>query len=151
MRLFRVLGALVVVPAVWIGGFAGAGYGAINPPPSASTDSAHCIDGMPDPDGSPNPPPCPVKIILDVPARVDMRIHYATRAGTAGADDFVPVEDEVVTIMEGELSGTIWLQIRADGVCEPDEVFYVAIFDPSDGTVEDGVGEITIVSTDCRR
>src|SRR5262245_49814617 len=141
MRLFRVLGALVVVPAVWIGGFANPGYAVIKPPPSATTNGAYCIDGVPD-DSSPNPPPCPVKIVLSDPARMHMRIHYATRAGTATADDFVPVEDEVVTILEGRSSAVISLKIRADGVCEPDEVFYVTIFEPSDGTVEDGVGEI---------
>jgi hypothetical protein len=151
MRLFRVLAALVVVPAVWVVGFANPGH-AVYKPPAASTDGAYCIDGVPDPEGDPNPPPCPVKIVLSVPAQVDMTIRYATRAVTATAgEDFVPVEDGIVAIPRGDSSGTAWVRILADGVCEPDEELYVVIFEPSEGTIEDGVGEVTIGSTDCRR
>ena len=75
----------------------------------------------------------------------DVTVSYGTAPGTASVDQDYARVSEKLKIPAGETSGTISVEIKSDKLLEPDETFYVELFDVSGAKISDGIGEGTIL------
>ena len=80
---------------------------------------------------------------------LDVSVQYNTIAGTATSDDndFAPVID-TLTILAGQLSGTITIDVTADAKFEPDEYFWVRISSPTNADIGQDVAKVTVLNDD---
>ena len=70
-------------------------------------------------------------------------VDYATRDGTALAfEDYLPVAGRLV-LYQGETQAVIPVEIVGDRVAEPDEYFYLDVFNPVGGDFAPGVTRLT--------
>jgi len=76
-----------------------------------------------------------------------VKVSYATRAGTAAADDFTPISG-VLTFLPGETSKRLVVAIRPDTQFEPTESFYLDLSNPVGGNIGTGRAELTILNDD---
>ena len=74
-------------------------------------------------------------------------VRVATRAGTAGADDYQAV-DTTVTFAPGDTVASVPVGIVDDAVPEQDETFAVELSEPSGATVADSSAVVTILDDD---
>lgn len=76
-----------------------------------------------------------------------LSVQYQTRDGTATAgQDYLPVSGKLV-LYPGETRATISVEILGDFLPEPDETFYLDIFNPVGGSFGDGVVKLTAMRT----
>lgn len=149
MRLFRALGALVLVPAMWT---------ALPPDPvraAAEVPILSVAQGVIGIEGTPDPydPYTPVRIAVTIsePQPFDVYVAYTTRDGSAVApDDYLSLDNVRVRIPTGHRYGEAVVQVRKDGRCEADEYFNGIIANPSYGRLGARVGQVTIQDDDCR-
>jgi hypothetical protein len=74
-------------------------------------------------------------------------VDYATRDGTAKAgSDYIPVSGRL-NLYPGENHAAIPVEIIGDTIPEPDEYFYLDIFNPVGGSFGEGVVKLTAVRT----
>lgn len=76
-----------------------------------------------------------------------LSVDYATRDGTATVgEDYLPVADTLI-LYPGETQATIAVEIIGDEVPEPDETFYLDVFNPVGGGFGGGVAQLTAMRT----
>ena len=90
-----------------------------------------------------------VTVTLSEISGLDVSGQYNTIAGTATSDDndFAPVID-TLTILAGQLSGTITIDVTADAKFEPDEYFWVRISSPTNADIGQDVAKVTVLNDD---
>jgi hypothetical protein len=75
-------------------------------------------------------------------------VHWSTVDGTAVAPyDYVPASGDLA-FAPGDTSKTITVQVKGDTLREPDETFSVALSNPSNTGINQGVGTVTITNDD---
>ncbi|MBF60026.1 MAG: sodium:calcium exchanger [Halomonas sp.] len=76
-----------------------------------------------------------------------LSVDYATRDGTANAgEDYLAVADTLI-LYPGENQATIAVEVIGDMTPEPDETFYLDVFNPVGGSFGVGVAQLTAVRT----
>ena len=85
-------------------------------------------------------------VVLGAPWPEPLRVPYATRPGTAGPADYVPVEGELL-LAPGETAATIVVTILDDALDEPDERFTLTL-GPVEGAVVASPREARVVIYD---
>ena len=76
-----------------------------------------------------------------------LSVDYTTRDGTATAgEDYLPVADTLI-LYPGETQAAIPVEVIGDETLEPDETFYLDVFNPVGGSFGEGVAELTAVRT----
>lgn len=76
-----------------------------------------------------------------------LSVDYATRDGTAIAgEDYLPVADTLI-LYPGETQATIAVEVIGDKIPEPDETFYLDVFNPVGGSFGEGVVQLTAMRT----
>jgi len=76
-----------------------------------------------------------------------LSVDYATRDGTAKAgEDFLATRGQLV-LYPNETQAVIPVEIIGDRVAEPDEVFYLDVFNPVGGGFGPGVTVLTGMRT----
>lgn len=79
---------------------------------------------------------------LSAPLEIDATVKYHTRDGTARAGEDYMATSGVATILAGETSTTIPVEIIGDNVPETNETFSLVITNPTGGNFPDSNGEI---------
>jgi solute carrier family 8 (sodium/calcium exchanger) len=94
-------------------------------------------------------------VLRQGPANFEARVAYSTKDGTANADeDYVPVQDALLTFADGERQKTIKITIVDDNQWEPDETFTVHLSAPWAASGQRAVlgasalSEVTILNDD---
>jgi hypothetical protein len=86
-------------------------------------------------------------VSLDHASDQRVTVDWATAPGTAGSDDYV--EDHgTLTFDPGQTSATVPVTVRGDDVVELDETFTVHLSNPTQATVDDADGVVTIYDED---
>lgn len=76
-----------------------------------------------------------------------LSVDYATRDGSATAgEDYLPVADTLV-LYPGEMQATIAVEVIGDTIPEPDETFYLDVFNPVGGGFGEGLVQLTATRT----
>ena len=76
-----------------------------------------------------------------------LSVDYTTRNGTATAgEDYLAVADTLI-LYPGETQATIAVEVIGDTLPEPDETFYLDVFNPQGGSFGVGVAQLTAVRT----
>ncbi|CAM4137826.1 Calx-beta domain-containing protein [Vreelandella rituensis] len=76
-----------------------------------------------------------------------LSVDYATRDGTATAgEDYLAVADTLI-LYPGEAQAAIVVEVIGDDTPEPDETFYLDVFNPQGGSFGGGVAQLTAVRT----
>lgn len=79
-----------------------------------------------------------------------VKVAYSTKDGTATAGSDYVAANGSITFAKGEMMKRIVVSIIGDVVCEPDETFEILLSDPSDATLVNNMGTVTIVNDDFR-
>lgn len=92
-------------------------------------------------------------ISLSAPSVQTVGVRALTADGTAGGSSFFPADfqsfnDRLVTIPAGATSATLTVRLNGDVMIEPDESFFVNLFQPFNATIADGQGVGTITNDD---
>ena len=86
---------------------------------------------------------------LSAASEKTITIDYATSDGTATAgDDYTAVSTTTLTFSPGDTSKNIPITVASDNIDEVDETVIVTLSNPSNVTVSDGIGELTITDDD---
>lgn len=88
-----------------------------------------------------------VKISLSAASGRPITVNYATVAGSAGTSDFVSKTGSL-TFSPGQTFRNLAVGLRSDSIDELDETFSVVLSAPTNATIVDGEGLVTIVDTD---
>jgi Calx-beta domain len=88
-----------------------------------------------------------VDVTLSAPSDEPVTVKWATADGTAGSEDYVPAAG-TVTFAPGQTTARVGALIKGDALDEPDETFFVDLFDPDHASIERGRGTVTIVDSD---
>ncbi|MCL7931571.1 Calx-beta domain-containing protein [Halomonas llamarensis] len=76
-----------------------------------------------------------------------LTVDYATRDGTAAAEeDYIAVTDTLI-LYPGETQAAIAVEVIGDEIPEPDETFHLDVFNPVGGSFGEGVAQLTAVRT----
>jgi len=76
-----------------------------------------------------------------------LSVDYTTRDGTATAgEDYLAVADTLI-LYPGETQAAITVEVIGDALPEPDETFYLDVFNPQGGSFGVGVAQLTAVRT----
>lgn len=76
-----------------------------------------------------------------------LSVDYTTRDGTATAgEDYLPVADTLI-LYPGETQAAIAVEVIGDATPEPDETFYLDLFNPMGGSFGKGVATLTAMRT----
>lgn len=76
-----------------------------------------------------------------------LSVDYATRDGTAkGGSDYIPIQGHL-NLYPGENQAVIAVEIIGDKTPEPDETFYLDVFNPVGGSFGPGVVKLTACRT----
>ena len=116
-------------------------------PPAAKIDDAADV-----PEGNSSGAKAQFTINLSKKSGRDVRVEYATRNGSAKAGEDYAAKEGVLRIPEGELSGTVTIDVTGDKAAEGNETFVLAL-SPHDATAtigEPGVGTVKIVDDDAK-
>lgn len=91
--------------------------------------------------------PATVTVSLDTASALPVTVGWSTVAGTAGAGDFVEGSG-TVTFAAGETSKQLTVGVTGDQADESDETFAVRLANPTDATIGDADGVVTIRDDD---
>lgn len=100
------------------------------------------------PEGASGETTSTVTVRLSEAATEPVRFQYATREGTATPGSDYTSTTGIQTIPAGRDSVEIGITILGDTRFETDETFFVLLSDPINGSLDDGLGTITIVNDD---
>lgn len=76
-----------------------------------------------------------------------LKVDYATRDGTATAgEDYLAVSGTLI-LYPGESHGVIPVEVLGDNIPEPDETFFLDVFNPVGGSFGDGIEIISAMRT----
>lgn len=87
-------------------------------------------------------------VSLSAPSEDDITVIISTRNGTAGAGTDYQALSGTATFAPGDTEEAATVQISGDTTAEPDETFFVALSDPTNATIDDGLGRGTILDDD---
>jgi hypothetical protein len=88
-------------------------------------------------------------VTLSAASGRQVTVRYATANDTATApSDYVAKPLTTLTFAPGQTTKTITVTVKADGVVEPDQSFFVNLSTPVDATLSDSQGMATIVNDD---
>ncbi len=82
-------------------------------------------------------------VLLSESAGTDVTVDYATADATATSGDYTSVSN-VLTIPNGQLSGTIMVPVVGDTTAETNEFLFVNLSNPTNATIVQGQGTIII-------
>ena len=82
--------------------------------------------------------------IVNCPVTVD----FATADGTATAPSDYTAASETLTFAPGELSKTIFVQVKGDRTLEADETFFVNLNNAHNAVIADARATVTIINDD---
>ena len=86
---------------------------------------------------------------LSAASEKTITIDYATSDGTATAgDDYTAVSTTTLTFSPGDTSKNIPITVASDNIDEVDETVIVTLSNPSNVTINDAIGELTITDDD---
>jgi hypothetical protein len=94
-----------------------------------------------------------VPVKLHHPTTAPVSVNFATRDGTAKAATTTTVAPDytgtsgTLSIRAGSLQGTVPVTIRSDNIRESNETFFVDVSSPTNATILDGTGQVTIRNT----
>ncbi len=93
--------------------------------------------------------PATFTVTLSAPSATPVSVEFQTRDGSATAadGDYQPAMGQVV-FAPGQLVATLEVQVNGDTTVEPDEDYFVDLFNPVGATIDDGQGEGTIQNDD---
>jgi hypothetical protein len=86
-------------------------------------------------------------VSLDRPSTTTVTVAWATTPGTAGPGDYVEASG-TLTLPAGTTTATVPVTITDDAVAEPTESFTVRLSAPTNATIEDAEGVVTILDED---
>jgi hypothetical protein len=76
-----------------------------------------------------------------------LSVDYTTRNGTATAgEDYIAIVDTLI-LYPGEMQAVIVVEVVGDTLPEPDETFYLDVFNPQGGNFGEGIAMLTAVRT----
>jgi Bacterial Ig domain/Calx-beta domain len=87
-------------------------------------------------------------VALSNPTFQTVTVHYATINGSATAPGDYVAASGTLTFQPGQVGRAINVSVVGDTIWEPDEVFYVNLFNASYATIADGQGKGTIINDD---
>ncbi|MDA0285265.1 MAG: FG-GAP-like repeat-containing protein, partial [Planctomycetota bacterium] len=98
---------------------------------------------------SPPPSSATLVVTLSSPSTDMVSVNFVTAdgLGTTSGDDYTP-SGSTLTFAPGTTSQTISILIPGDVQSEPDENFFVNLFNPLNATIGDRQGQITIIDDD---
>ena len=86
---------------------------------------------------------------LSAASEKTITVDYATSDGTATAgDDYTAVSTTTLTFNAGDVSKNIPVTVVSDNIDEVDETVIVTLSNPSNVTINDAIGELTIADDD---
>ena len=92
--------------------------------------------------------PFEFRVILSSSISTDVKVDYATSAGTAAETDDFQVTEGMLTIPAGQTEASVSVDIVADEVIERDETFEVLLSEPKNAILEDETATGTILNDD---
>jgi hypothetical protein len=91
---------------------------------------------------------CQVPVYLLGPTTLPVTVDYATSDGTAAAGlDYEPTSG-TLTFSASPSQQSVALTILGDAANELDEVFYLVLSNPTNATLQDPIGDVTILNDD---
>ncbi|MFN0068006.1 MAG: M36 family metallopeptidase [Limisphaerales bacterium] len=87
---------------------------------------------------------------LNTPSGRPVRVRYQTLTGTAEESDFVAQADRTLVIAAGVTNRDVLVSIRGDTAIEPDEMFYLHLFEVTDAAAPNVQAAIIILNDDFR-
>jgi hypothetical protein len=91
--------------------------------------------------------PATLTVSLDAPSTQTVTVGWSTIAGTASDADFTPGSG-TVTFAPGDTSEQVTVNVTGDEVVEGDETFTVRLANPTNATISDADGTVTIRDDD---
>jgi hypothetical protein len=88
-------------------------------------------------------------VTLSVPCNQSVTMAYATADGSATAGDYQAASG-TLTFAPGETSKTITVLVIGDRVAEPNETIFVSLSNPTNATIADTQGVVTIIDDEPR-
>jgi chitinase len=85
-----------------------------------------------------------VPVTLSGPTNQTVRVHFATRNGTASAPSDYLARSGTLTFVPGQTSSAVQVTFVGENRPEPDERFFVDLSAPVNATVADGTATVTI-------
>ena len=89
-----------------------------------------------------------VAVTLDTPSASTVTVAFGTEDGTATAGSDYATTSGTLTFASGETSKTVSVPVTGDADLEPDETFALKLSAPSNATIADGDGAVTITNND---
>ena len=88
-----------------------------------------------------------VPVTLNAPSARTVTVDWATAAGSASAADF-SARNGTLAFAPGETTKNVTVPVADDSIDEADEQFTVGVSNPSEATIGDGSGAVTIADDD---
>gem|GEM_PF-3504254 len=74
--------------------------------------------------------PVTFRVVLNKPSTQTIKVHYATKDGTAKAGSDYVAKSETLTLKPGQVAKNIVVNLIGDNVVEPNEKFYLQLSNP---------------------
>ncbi|MGH2827595.1 MAG: Calx-beta domain-containing protein [Actinomycetota bacterium] len=89
-----------------------------------------------------------MNVELSTPSGLPVTVDYDSRSGSATADDYVEFARGTFSFQPGDTKSEIAIETKGDGLDEQSEEFFVDLSAPSQATIADGTGTVTVVDDD---
>jgi len=114
-----------------------------DPMPSVSVSDVSVVEG------NSGTTPASFTVSLSAPSGKNVSVSWKTMPGTAtSAVDYANINSSSLTFLAGQTSKTITVNVIGDTDPEPDDTFFVALFNPSEVTIAKTEGKGTIINDD---
>ncbi|HEX8312714.1 MAG TPA: Calx-beta domain-containing protein, partial [Chthoniobacteraceae bacterium] len=115
----------------------------VPPPPTISVDDASVIEG------NSGTRLATFTISLSQASSQPVSVQYSTTDnGATAPDDYVALALTTLTFAPGELTKTVSVTVNGDTAVEGDELFALNLTNPTNATLQDGIGEGRILNDD---
>lgn len=125
------------------------GYGRVNASavlqkvrPNLSIDDVTVTEGDLGPTGA------EFSVTLSEVSAQTVTVDFTTANGTATAGEDYVAASGTLTILAGEISQNLTVEVKGDTTVEPDETFFVDLSNPSNASISDSQGRGTIADDD---
>ncbi len=95
-----------------------------------------------------NVPTTTLTVTLSKPSTVPVTVNYSTADGLAKSASDYHSATGTLTFAPGQTSLTITVRSRPDNIPEPTENFFVNLSNPTNATIGDGQGQVTLLDDD---
>jgi hypothetical protein len=114
-----------------------------DPLPSVSISDVSVVEG------NSGTTPANFTVSLSAPSGKTVSVSWKTTQGTATSGvDYSFINSSTVTFLAGQTSKTISVNVKGDTDPEPDETFFVTLFNPNEATIAKTDGTGTIINDD---